>query len=303
MREGSWCDSPSDRKSQREYRLTMAPVQFKLQSLLKKKEYECYREIDETTVFCTVCDKQIRARDNGRENSSLGYHVKTKKHVERAKNSSGITPSIAQVIGKRKDDFNYHLVKAFIQSGIPLFKLSHPSMNYLFNNLLGKHVFDRRYLTDKYIPILYNECLVEIRASVADHFVYFMLDETPDAKQRCVVNVLVGVLNGRSSRPYLLLMRHFDHSVNAQIVTQVFVEALQLLWPSGIQYSKIQLIITDAASYRVLHLAMNKRKLEFYSNILAMNRFKVLNWFTWELMNHPAPPLPCCHDQARCVNW
>ena len=227
----------------------MAPVQFKLQSLLKKKEYECYRAIDETTVFCTVCDKQIRARDNGRENSSLGYHVKTKKHVERAKNSSGVTPSIAQVTGKRKDDFNYHLVKAFIQSGIPLFKLSHPSMNYLFNNLLGKHVFDRRYLTDKYIPILYNECLVEIRASVADHFVYFMLDETPDAKQRCVVNVLVGVLNGRSSRPYLLLMRHFDHSVNAQIVTQVFVEALQLLWPSGIQYSKIQLIITDAASY------------------------------------------------------
>ena len=60
-------------------------------------------------------------------------------------------------------------------------------------------------------------------------------------------------------------------------------------------WAKVLLInhLTEArCNYRVLNLGVNKREVEFHSNFLAMNRFEVLNWFTWELMNHSAPSFP-----------
>ena len=99
------------------------------------------------------------------------------------------------------------------------------------------------------MPKIYAECIEDIRRHVGDNYIYFILDETPDIKFRAVVNVLVGVLNGTYSKPYLLMVRFFNTSVDSQIMGQVIIDATVKLWPNGIKFEKVQLVITDAAAY------------------------------------------------------
>lgn len=99
VHEVECCNSPLGRNSGANACLEhMAPVK----KLLERTEYNCYHLIDDNTVFCTICDKQINLRDNGRENSSLRDNKRTKKHTKKAKRSSGVTPSVVETIGKKK---------------------------------------------------------------------------------------------------------------------------------------------------------------------------------------------------------
>ena len=67
--------------------------------------------------------------------------------------------------------------------------------------------------------------------------------------KRSIINVLVGILNGVYSKPCLLIVRYYDCPVDHSIMSQVLNDACMRLWPDGIQYDKVELIITDAASY------------------------------------------------------
>lgn len=77
------------------------------------------------------------------------------------------------------------------------------------------------------------------------------MDESPDSSGRKVGNVVVGVLENNeiaSKRCFLLACREMSAS-NHVTVARLFNESLQLLWPNGIKFDNVLLLLTDAAPY------------------------------------------------------
>ena len=127
--------------------------------------------------------------------------------------------------------------------------MNHPSIKRLFEVHCNKRLYDRRHLTNKYIPTLFEECIDEVRKFIGNSPVYFIIDESPDIKHRSVVNVLVGALNGTYSKPFLLKVEMFDCSVDNALIAQVLINSCNRLWSGDIHYERVYFIISDAASY------------------------------------------------------
>jgi hypothetical protein len=68
---------------------------------------------------------------------------------------------------------------------------------------------------------------------------------------------LVGVLNGFPSKP-MLISAQFLENVNYSTINQALNKACQILWPNGIKYEKVLLIVSDQATSMVK--AMNYAK-------------------------------------------
>lgn len=209
-----------------------------------------YRYIDEQKVFCLVCEKDV-ATGSGHEKQRLDEHRNSSRHKELVSKRTTVQPSIESAVERidHSKDFNYKLTKAFIAAGIPLSKVNDPSIKNLFEVDCGKRIYDRRHLTSKYIPLIFEELIGDIRKSIGNSFVYFIIDESPDIMHRSVVNVLVGKLDGHYSKPHLLKVDMFDCSVDNTIVSQVIINACIRLWPEGIKYQDVLFIISDAAAY------------------------------------------------------
>ena len=77
------------------------------------------------------------------------------------------------------------------------------------------------------------------------------MDETKDVLQRCVLNFLVGMLDGKEKKSILVLTK-FLEKTNNTTVQQGILDALNILYPKGIQYEELCLIVTDRAKYMLL---------------------------------------------------
>lgn len=221
-------------------------------NLLKKNTYSVFIRItgDKSHVKCTLCHHVVNLRQD-KVKYSMDEHLKSKKHKEALHEAASGQQTINKLFEAKDqtDHLNYSLVKAFVEAGIPLSKLNHGSIRKFLESALKMKVCDRRHLSKKYLPIIFKESLHDIREIVGDNHVYFIIDESPDVKFRAVVNVMVGVLNGSYVKPMLLMVKHFDKSVNSTMIIQSLNDAANRLWPNGIKYDRIQLVVTDGAAY------------------------------------------------------
>ena len=224
-----------------------------IQSLLKNSSYSCYRYIEgKDYVYCVKCEKNVNIRSR-HEKQSLKDHLGSKSHIAKCKQPgrSLVQQQVDSMVKRMEkqglDDFNIRVTMAFIQANIPLSKLNHPSIKNLFESTCQKKLYTRQHLQTKYLPELFDESLDDIRKTLGANCVYFMIDETPDLLQRKVVNLLVGVFNGKYSKPLLLMMKHFDQAVNSQIINQVLIQASDRLWGENIPYEKVLLVVSDTA--------------------------------------------------------
>jgi hypothetical protein len=103
--------------------------------------------------------------------------------------------------------------------------------------------------------------MTKLRSMVENEYIYLILDETPDCRNRMVFNIMVGILSDSPKSPHLCSTSFLKKSCCSATVTQTLITGLQSLYPNGINYSNILLIITDAASYMV------KAMTEFTSTI------------------------------------
>ena len=81
-----------------------------------------------------------------------------------------------------------------------------------------------------------------VKRLISDNHVYFIIDETSD-RGRCVINILVGILNGKPSRAMLLDV-YFEDTTNHQIICMAVFESCKKLWSETNIYSKLDLIVT-----------------------------------------------------------
>src|SRR6266516_3255041 len=105
-------------------------------------------------------------------------------------------------------------------------------------------------LRKKYLESLYEAKLTKLRNSIGTEDVYFIVDETTDVEQRCVLNIMVGCLNGTKTKSYLLSTQ-FLTSVNNETVAQAIITSLCLLWKGVIHYDRLLLVVTDQAKYMI----------------------------------------------------
>jgi hypothetical protein len=134
-------------------------------------------------------------------------------------------------------------------ANVPLSALRNPTFkNFLETNM--KRVMPSVTTLRRCVDPLYEDSINLIRNKIGDNSVYFIVDETTDKCDRNLLNVLVAPLNGNKQKPMLLLSKYIE-SANNFTVSQEFTNACAKLWPNGIQYEKVILVVTDQASYMV----------------------------------------------------
>ena len=90
------------------------------------------------------------------------------------------------------------------------------------------NISDASTLRTNYLDEIYESKIEKMRKNVAENKVFFVIDDTTDARNRYVLNVLVGILNGGPIEPMLLSTQYLDR-VNNTTILQSINRAAQLL--------------------------------------------------------------------------
>jgi len=101
---------------------------------------------------------------------------------------------ISEEKSKSEKVFNSRLTEAFIESNIPLHKLSNPTLKSFLEDFTKRSVPNESTLRRNNKP-LYESKIEQIRQIVGLNSVYFIMDESTDKCELQVLNILVGVLN------------------------------------------------------------------------------------------------------------
>lgn len=131
---------------------------------------------------------------------------------------------------------------------IPPYKLTLQSTKDFISKYTKFSCPDQATIRRRYLDEIYNETVEKIRSIVGDKGIYFIVDETTDVKQRYVLNVLVGVLDGNPCKSMLLYSDELM-ATNNSTVTQAIINACSILWPNGINYERVLLLLSDQAAY------------------------------------------------------
>lgn len=210
-------------------------------------------EKEKNYVRCKYCADIVNIRD-GHIKQCLDEHLKSKTHLKKSNGQQ--QKSIESSINKLKEsnsnlnEFNLELTRSFIESGIPLEKVGHPSIKSFLEKYSKKTVYSRQVLQKNYMDKLYEDSIDQIKNDIGSSNVYFIVDETTDRMGRNVVNILVGALNGEKSKSWLL-MQEFQKVTNHSTVGQAFQRSCSKLWPDDVKFERVVLVVTDQAPYMI----------------------------------------------------
>lgn len=156
---------------------------------------------DNKILFCNYCECSL---PGATKISHVKQHITTdrqnKKVEERNQNGSSARQTLLPVAQQNRtaqkiDEFSMDLCKTFIEANIPLKKVSHPSIVKFIESYAGKTMPSESNLRQKYVPMLYDECMQNLRAKVNQNYIWVCLDETTDIEQRLVCNFMFGILD------------------------------------------------------------------------------------------------------------
>ncbi|KRX35235.1 hypothetical protein T05_7684 [Trichinella murrelli] len=146
---------------------------------------------DNTVLFCKACGKSINHEKNS------------------------------------KSQFPTELCMAFIDAGIPLWKLENKSLRSFLEKYTKQHIPSESSLRKHYIDNNFNNVMDRVRREVAYNKIWISIDETIDPVGRFVANVVIV----------------------QQLLSCLHLHLLAVLWPEGIRYENVLLFVTDAAPY------------------------------------------------------
>lgn len=156
---------------------------------------------DNSVLFCTYCDCQV----TGSKIFNVKQHITSVKHQKTAKlrqNAGKNTQTLLTEYQQQKiNPFNMELCKSFVEANIPLKKVSHPSIVKFMEKYTSKTMPSESSLRQKYVPLIYEECLADLRAKAKDRYIWVSIDETTDAKNRMVANFVFGFMDLDESHP------------------------------------------------------------------------------------------------------
>lgn len=221
---------------------------------------------DDKLLKCELCDVTINV-DEKHQSGRIVQHIKAPKHIANQERharggKTATQPFIATALEEKQrlSEFNLDLAGALLQSGIPLNKVNCVPLKHFLEKYTKKNVPDQSTLRKYYVNPHASATLEKIRDIVGSHPVYLEVDETTDELQRMVLGVLVAPLHGKPVQPMLLKLYCLEKA-NASTVMQSVTDACSILWPGGIQYDKVWLLLSDQVPYMLS--AGNNLKLLF----------------------------------------
>ncbi|KAB0803224.1 hypothetical protein PPYR_00194 [Photinus pyralis] len=153
-----------------------------------------------------------------------------------------------------------------MSANVPLNKLSNPQFKSFLEKYCKKSVPDQSTLRKRYVSECYTETMNNIRQTVQNRFLFFVVDETTDVCGRYIANLMVGVLGESSSnKSFLISCKHIEKT-NNETISRFIVEGLSNLFlPKAVPHDKIVLMLSDAAPY-MIKAAQNLKI--FYPNLI-----------------------------------
>ena len=241
------------------------------QNLMKKRlnQFAEHFIIKDNNFICKFCNIIIEYKAK----QHILKHISTKKHstnMNKAKNNGTILTSTAlHTTPKRYStpiseqvNFNEDLLKMCLEANIPVNKINHPSVR----SFLSKYIDTKKYsipeattLNKTYLPRRYN-VIEEIRNEINDNSIWISVDETTDICGRYMVHFIVGILNENQPGKGRILTSEPVSSTNGQSISDFVDKALCILWPDGIKYDKVLLLVSDGAPYMILAGKLLKTK-------------------------------------------
>lgn len=187
-------------------------------------------------IICSVCHIQLNVRK-----SIVDTHIKSQRHQI---NCGNIEPESTFI-----QDFTLFLICC----NIPWFRVNQPQFRSFFNKYLQPQykLPEESVLRKKYLGMLFQETLTDIRQVTHNKKLWICIDETLDGVGRSVANVIVQPLSAMaSSKPYLIACRVMT-VVNAKEVARLVTESLKLLWKDNFEINLPNLLMmcTDSAAY------------------------------------------------------
>lgn len=193
---------------------------------------------DHSVLYCVYCHCNV----TGNKLFNVKQHMDTKKHAEAAQRRAAhatvqtlLTDRQQQVLNA----FNMDMCKAFIGANIPIYKAGHPDVVQFLEKYTTNAVPSESTLRQKYVPVLYNETIENLRQKAENKHIWVSIDETTDAEQRMVANFVFGLMEGvedesspEHGKCYLLNMVEVD-AANANNMAAFFNDSLALLWPQS----------------------------------------------------------------------
>lgn len=205
------------------------------------REFPGNFRIDDTVLFCIKCNCPVPSK----KLSSVKAHLETKKHTDaeelREKNQGRAqTQTLLTEHQKPQtiNPFNMDLCRTFLEANIPLKKITHPSVIEFIQKYTNNTLPSETTLRQKYVPILYNKCIEDLRAKVGNKYIWVSIDETTDCENRLVANFIFGLMEGvddnspEKGKCYLLNMAVVK-AANASEMAAFFNDSLLILWPDG----------------------------------------------------------------------
>ena len=204
---------------------------------------------DGKVLLCKICEREVKAD----KKFLVVQHVKGAKHTALVEKKAQVaSSSVSQLkpfleAAGKQSQFTLDLCDAFVSADIPLYKLDNPKLRSFFEKY--KHPIPcSATVRLNYLKIAYESRLDYIRNYVGDKQIWVSSDETTDATGRFVAHIIVGTLESVESKSFLLHAECLEKT-NSATISQCFMTALTVLWPSGVKHDRVLLFVTDGANY------------------------------------------------------
>lgn len=215
------------------------------------------------SVFCQIsCSKKYQ----------VDQHVSTAVHKENVQRNSSKRQRLITTSFATKppdfDNFNADLCYASVASNIPLKKLDSLPFQQFLSKYCDKHIPSESILRKKYVNILHEKTMNEIKNTIAGNMFWIAVDETTDAKGRYVANLIIGILDENTApKPFLISVKQLEKTNNLTISRFVNESLASFFLPESIPTKNLLLLLSDAAPYMVK--AGNSLKI-FFPNLIHL---------------------------------
>lgn len=202
---------------------------------------------DNGELKCKPCNIKLRSV----KKCNITAHFKTSKHKSNVASCSDKNVEDESYPNARPSTAQFYLDLCFalVSANIPIWKIENDAFKSFLEKYTGFVVPSESTIRKAYVDKHYHSTLERIRAVVGDKKIWLSVDESIDCTGRQIANAIIGTMEiDKESNIFLLNCEQLDKTTSVTIA-QFIESSLCLLWPDGIKFDNILLLVTDAASY------------------------------------------------------
>lgn len=210
---------------------------------------------DGKILMCKFCDCRVEfeRRDGVLKHIQSARHKTGKLKDANRLRQPTIATGFSQAKNARvdKEEFIVATTEAFICAGLSVEKLDHPKIReWLSTYMKGSGDLPKSdQLRRKYIPIVGEKKVLELKEKVKGKDLSILCDETTDQGGNCVFNVLFRTIDGAGSQEVLLAASLVLDTANGKTCAQSVVDTLARY---DVDYENCLTFVTDSARYMTL---------------------------------------------------